>query len=279
MLMRISNNRQMATSLLTSSAGALLLCATLFLSGCGAPRSISLQGDHEQTESVETVKTQIVTMPGLYAVFDDKSRSVKSARIAPVEEQDLAALINILRQTGGELAFGLIGESSARPLLRLHIPVPPVRPVMREASNPFERAEQDSALQDKMSEYETKHQRWETEVNGRIEIFLQAARPRLQEPARDRVTDISSALDRAEIFLNEPGEVWPTEKTHRYIIMNSDGIATANRKPVEIKSGARLLLINGSGSTGTLASLQPVRFESKQAALDFIAATEIGRNR
>jgi hypothetical protein len=251
----------------------------LFLSGCGAPRSISLQGDREQIESVGTDKSRAATVPGLYAIFDDKSRSVKSARIAPLEEQDLLTLINILRQTGGELAFGLIGETSDRPLLRLHITVPPARPFMRDVENPFERAEEESKFQDDVRDYETKRQNWEAEVNQRTETFLQAARTRLAEPARDHITDISSALERAETFLNEPDEVWPAGQTHRYIILNSDGIATANRKPVLIKSGARLLLVNGSGSTGTLASLQPVRFESKQAALDFIAATELGRNR
>jgi hypothetical protein len=276
--MRISKNHLPATSVTASLAGSLLLCVALLSSGCSSSYSTSLPDRHAHIESVETGKNQVITMPGLYAVFDDKSRSVKSARIAPVQEQDLMALINTLRQTAGELSFGLIGESSARPLLRLHIPVPPPHPVMRQAENPFERAEQDSAFQDEMKDYEPKHQHWEAEVNGRIEVFIEAARPRLREPARDRVTDISSALERAELFLNEPGAVWPAE-THRYIILNSDGIATTNRKTVEIKSGARLLLINGSGSLRTIASLQPLRFESKQSALDFIAATELGRNR
>lgn len=131
-----------------------------------------------------------------------------------------------------------------------------------------------------MSDYETKRQSWEADVNRRIETFLQAAHTHLQEPARDRITDIPSALERAETFLNEPDAVWPTGgKTHAYIILNSDGISTVNRKPVEIKSGARLLLVNGSGSKGTLAALQPLSFESKQAALDFIAATALERDR
>lgn len=128
-----------------------------------------------------------------------------------------------------------------------------------------------------MRNYETKRQSWEAEVNQRITAFMKAVRPRLQEPAKDKVTDICSALDRAELFLNEPGAIWPAE-THRYVILNSDGIDTVKRKPVEIKSGARLLLINGSGSLGTLASLDPLCFESKQAAFDFIVATELGRN-
>jgi hypothetical protein len=206
--MRISKNHLPATSVTASLAGSLLLCVALLSSGCGSSYSTSLPDRHARIESVETGKNQVITMSGLYAVFDDKSGSVKSARIAPIQEQDLMALIKTLHQTGGELSFGLIGETSARPLLRLHIPVPPLHPVMREAENPFERAEQDSAFQDEVKDYEPKRQRWEAEVNGRIEAFMQAARPRLQEPSRDKVTDISSALDRAELFLNEPGADW-----------------------------------------------------------------------
>jgi hypothetical protein len=276
-LMRDSNNKLPAKSIAALITSSILFGVPLLSTGCGSSSGTFMPDQGTRAESVEVSWSPSYLAPGLYSVFDDKSRSVKSARIVPLHEQDLLALINVLRQTGGELSFGLIGESSDRPLLRLRIPLPPTHPAMREAQNPFERAEQDSAFQEEMKNYETKHQRWEAEVNQRINAFMEAVRPRLQEPARDKVTDISSALDRAELFLNEPGAVWPAE-THRYIILNSDGIDTAKRKPVEIKSGARLLLINGSGSLGTLASLHPLRFESKQAAFDFIAATELGRS-
>jgi hypothetical protein len=273
-----SNNKLSATSAAVIIACALLICISLLSAGCGWSSGTSLSEQSAQTVPVEASQSKRVLAPGLYSVFDDKSRSVKSARIAPLQEQDLRALINVLRQTGGELSFGLIGESSNRPLLRLRIPVPPAPPVKREAHNAFERAEQDSAFQEELESYEAKCKQLEMEVNQRIAAFMEAARPRLQEPAKDKATDIASALARAELFLNEPGEVWPAE-THRLIILNSDGIATTNRNPVEIKSGARLLLINGSGSLGTLEPLHPLRFESKQAALDYIAAIELGRNK
>jgi hypothetical protein len=271
-LMSVSNYKLSAVSTAAKILSPILFCTALLSTGCdsqsGAPERAA------QAASEEVSQNSVITVPGLYAVFDDKSRSVRSARIAPLQEADLMALINVLRRTGGELSFGLIGESRDRPLLRLRIPVPPARPAKREAQNPFERAELESAFQQEMKSYEAKQQEWETEVNVRIKGFIEAARPRLQEPARDSATDIYSALDRAELFLNEPGAVWPAE-THRYIILNSDGIDTVRRKPTEIKSGARLLLINGSGSLGKLASLAPLRFESKQAALDYIAAKEI----
>lgn len=274
--MRFSNNKWSTISDTVLIIGLVLLGVTLLSIGCGS--SSGMPDRSTRAESVEVSQHQVITAPGLYSIFDDKSRSLNCARIAPLQEQDLTALINILRQTGGELSFGLIGESSNCPLLRLRIPLPPTHPAKHTAQNPFERAEQDSAFQEEVKKYEIRRQSWEAEVNQRIDAFMEAVRPRLQETAKDSTTDVYSALARAELFLNEPGAVWPAE-THRYIILNSDGIDTAKRKPVEIKSGARLLLINGSGSLGTLALIHPLRFESKQAAFDFIAATELGRNK
>lgn len=271
-----SNNKLSATSGAVIITCALLFCVSLIFAGCGKSSGTPLS--EQSAQSVAVKASQNLSTPCLFSVFDDKSRSVKSARIAPIQEQDLLALINVLRQTGGELSFGLIGESRMRPLLRLRIPVSPPLPVKRNSQNAFERAEQDSAFQEAMESYEAKRKQWEADVNQRIAVFMEAARPRLHEPAKAKATDIASALARAELFLNEPGAVWPAE-THRLIILNSDGIATTNRKPVEIKSGARLLLINGSGSLFRLEPLHPLRFESKQAALDYIASTELGRNR
>lgn len=274
--MKVSNTKHSARLSTAILIGSLLPCVALFSSGCSLSYSTSVPDRITGTEAVEVGQNQNNTVPGFYAVFDDKSRSVKSARIIPFQEQDLLALIVILRKTGGELSFGLIGESSNRPLLRLRILAPPERPIRRESPNAFERAEQESAFQEELENYKFKHQRWEADVNQRVNVFMEVARARLQEPARDRVTDISSALERAELFLNEPGVAG---EAHRYILLNSDGIDTTRRKLVEIKSGARLLLINGSGSLGTLAPLRPLRFESKEAALDFLTTTELGRNK
>jgi hypothetical protein len=142
-----SNNGLSAKSAATIIACALLYCLSLLSAGCGSSSGTSISDPGAQTVLVEANQNQKPLVPGLYSVFDDKSRSVKSARILPLQEQDLTALINVLLQTGGELSFGLIGETRMLPLLRLRIPVPPLLPVKRESQNAFERAEQDSALE------------------------------------------------------------------------------------------------------------------------------------
>lgn len=255
--------------------GLSLLTSLLLTSGCFTATS---GPSRTPTTGLVDVFREPSPFPVLFAVFDDKSGSMKSARVTPLAEEDLAALIKTLRITGGELAFGLIGESTDRPLLRLRIPVPPQRPTKREVQNAFERAEQDALFQEQLEKYEADMRHWEADVDQRASSFLDAVRPRLQEKATAKRSPINSALTRSELFLNEPVTAWP-KAPHRYIILNSDAIDTTKSSPISLKSGATLLLINGSGSMGLLESLNPLRFESVQAALDHITATEIGRNK
>lgn len=138
--MRVSNNKLSAKSVTALIIGSILFGVSLLAAGCGSSSSTFIPDQSAGDKSVEVSRSQSYLAPGLYSVFDDKSRSVKSARIDPLQEQDLMILINVLRQTGGELSFGLIGESRMRPLLRLRVSVPPTRPARREVQNPFERA-------------------------------------------------------------------------------------------------------------------------------------------
>ena len=255
--------------------GLFLLTLLILVSGCfAAPGSSGLTPSAGLVDNLRDASP----IPVLFAVFEDKSGSVKSARISPLREEDLAALIRTLRIAGGELAFGLIGESTDRPLLRLRVPVPPARPLKAEVQNAFERAEQDARFQEPLERYEAELRQWNADVDQRASAFLNAVRPRLQEKATAKRSPINAALTRSELFLNEPVTTWPNDP-HRYIILNSDAIDTTKSALVSLKSGATLVLINGSGSLGIVESLKPLRFESVQAALDHISATEIGRNK
>jgi hypothetical protein len=257
----------------------LFLQGVLLLStGCFSSKGTTGNTQNSNIESVLASPQQDAVAPVLFAGFDDESGSIKSARITRLQERDLVTLIDILRLTGGELAFGLIGDATDRPLLRLRIPVPPIRPAKTEIQNAFERAEQDAQFQGLVEKYEADVRHWKEDVDLRVNAFLDAVRPRLQGKAMARRSPIYTALTRSELFLNEPGNAWPMTP-HRYIILNSDAIDTTKSTPVTIKSGATLILINGSGSVGVLESLHPLRFESIQAALEYITATEIRRNK
>lgn len=265
------------SALMLASALALFVLL-VFTTGCFSSESKTPDPQNTQAESVATARTQTRLVPALYAVFDDKTGSTASARITPIQEHDLLVLVDNLRLTGGELAYGLIGESTDRPLLRLRVGVPPARPIMQEVQNAFERAEQEARFQEELEKYESDLKQWKKDVDRSVSSFLEAVRPRLLEKATAKRSPINSALTRSELFLNEPTDSWPVTP-HRYIILNSDAIDTTKSARVTIKSGATLILINGSGSLGVIESLNPLRFESVQAALDHITATEIGRKK
>lgn len=257
-------------------AALLLWMSLLLVSGCFSTPRIDDSRPRPTTQVLVSEESSL--FPVLCALFDDKSSSMKSARVNPLREEDLIALIKTLRTTGGELAFGLIGDSTDRPLLRLRIPTPPPRPQKPEIQNAFERAEEDALFQQQLEQYEADMKNWSADIDQRTSSFIDAVRPRLREQAIAKTSPINSALIRSELFLNEPATAW-NKAPRRYIILNSDAIDTTKTAPATIKSGATVMLVNGNGSLGTLQSLEPIRFESIKAAFDHIAATEIGRNK
>jgi hypothetical protein len=133
----------------------------------------STSSPQAQAES-STIKTKATLRFGRYVVFDDKSGSVSNARISPLKEQDILTLIDILRLSGGELAFSLINEASDRPLLRLRIVAPPTAPVRLEVGNPFEQAEEEAKYQEKMEAHQKRLRLWQADAGKGVSEFFSA---------------------------------------------------------------------------------------------------------
>lgn len=204
--------------------------------------------------------------PLAVVIFDDKSSSVQSGRMVPLTENDVQAGLDLVKTTGGVLALGFIGETSDRPLLRVSLAPPPMAPPPPDAANPFQRRAQEETYRQQWSLYAARRQEWEADTNRQVEMFLVAARPRLQAPATQRATGIHEALARAALLLNEPA----LQSGRRFILLNTDGLATTPHAPVNLPPGTRLLLCNGTGSTGALAVYASAvqRFEAVRPALD-----------
>lgn len=230
----------------------------------------------ETTQANQPEETQVkVRNPIRIATFQDKTGSSLSTRTEQLGENDFLTPINLLRCTGGELAFGLINDQSNRPLLRLRIEVPPAKPTEPKGGNPFERAEREAAYENQLTEYEENLRIWESQTNKRVNTFMNALKPLLAQKANARTTSIWPAVARADLFLSEQDTDWP-RPTHRYAVFNTDAIDTAHSTPVTMRSEAKMLLINGVASVGVLEPLAPLRFESAQSAFRFISATEPG---
>lgn len=250
----------------------VLTLSLLLTSGCGGP----IAGIHDPT-SISTVARSVPTSsPLLICVLDDKTMSMGKARSTPVQEKDLLELVALLRESGGELGFSLIGEATSLPLLRVRIPSPPSPPAKPADDNPFVRAEKRPAFSEATRRYEADYQKWEADVNQRVSNFLNAARQRLAVPVKDRTSPVYEAIARAQLFLGEQGG-WP-ENSRRMIVLQSDCQDTTRHKPVEMRSDTTVFVVNGSGSLGVFTDVEskPKQFESLPAALESIK-TEVRR--
>jgi hypothetical protein len=208
-------------------------------------------------------------------VFQDKTGSANTTRTEQLTELEFASPISLLRCAGGELAVGIVDDVSNTSLARLRIEPPPTLEVEGQASNVFERAQQDAASQQRLNDYNQAVNKWRAETDKRVGVFLAQISKVLQQRPNAKMTNVWSAVSRADLFLSESDATWP-RPTRRYAIFNSDGVDTARSKPIAIKSGAQLIVVNGIGSTGVFQSLNPERFESIQAAFQFISAKEMG---
>lgn len=184
---------------------------------------------------------------------------------------NLGPIFERLEQTGGEVAIGLIRDRSDAPLVRLLVPPPPAAPVFRTLpQNVFAAAAARRRDDAERARYDARLRTWRAENSARMSAFASAVAPLLAEANDAPQTDIRSALLRCDLFLAEPTTFAVPPKNA--IVFLSDGIETVSDGDLPpLRSGAQILLVNGTGSEGALARLHPIRFEALEAALRFLA--------
>jgi hypothetical protein len=208
------------------------------------------------------------------AVLHDITYSRDTARVS-ASLDDFCPIFDRLRATGGELGFGSIREDSDRPLIRCYVPAPPepppAPPPATGGGNVFVNTNNLKRYEAERKKYEAKRRAWEADANARINAFVAALTPLLGAPATAASTDLTAAVERGDLMLAEPS-AFPHADTA--IILITDGIhnATAKETPT-IRSNARIAIVNGVGSMGALAKLDPMplRFESTAAAIRYFA--------
>jgi hypothetical protein len=213
-----------------------------------------------------------ITAPFRAAVFFDLTASRDRARIA-ASLDDFAPMFDRLRTSGGEIGFGQIREDSDKPLIRCFVPVPPEPPVLTSPANSNVFAAANARKRDdaERKKYETKLRAWQADANASINAFIAAIMPLLDAPPTVPMTDITAAVERGDLMLAEPSPF--TRAADTAIILITDGIHNATAKEVPtLRSHAPVAIVNGVGSLGALAKLNPpaLRFESTAAAIRYL---------
>ena len=117
-------------------------------------------------------------------------------------------------------------------------------------------------------------QPWEAAVERDTASFRSQLTQLLSEPPSAPRTDLAEAIRRADIFLAEP-EPSGQPHAHRFLICATDGRDNVHAAPITMTSGAQFIIVNASGSLGSLDPLRPVRFESLAAAIEFVYTSEV----
>lgn len=242
-------------------AGILSL---VHLTGCGAPPE----------QRVAAAPVPQPTPPVKIACLADKTASTGWTRVQQVTVEDLDPIIDLVCDRGGELAVGLIRDSSNRGLVRLSVPQPPEAPTEPDQHmNPFLLAEVQAAYTKKLRAYQEDLNQQRARVEERLSEFSEQLQQLLEQPADAQRTDVWGAIVRGELFMGEPDDAWKVPP-RKYIIAATDGLDNVRQKKVGLQSGARLLIVNSSASLGDLTVLKPLRFESVSSAVQYLVSYE-----
>lgn len=212
----------------------------------------------------QSSRTEPQQGPVRICVLQDLTGSIRKTRTVVVTPEDLRLLAEIVKARTGELGFGIIGERSDLPLVRLTLlESPPPEPPARPPGNPIRQG----AWQRQWREYEEQRTAYDQRVQQQVEAFVKAAEARLQGKL-DRVSDVCGGIHRCDLMLAEPAP----HHVERFMVLITDGLhnVRSSRCPDALSSGAQVLLVNGEGILGVVERYAPVRFESLEAALRFI---------
>jgi hypothetical protein len=257
--------------------GALLLAAALaLLLGCTKPET-------PLTASLPTQAAVAEAPPGAVplriAILQDKTGSSLETRTPLLTVQQLRRLSGLCYVRGGEITVGLIRDESNHLFVRLTMEPPPVAPLKAEAHEKNAIALQaarrvaEKEFKAAMAAYRSRYAAWRSSVATRENVFLADAERLITDAPDAKYSDVNGGISRADLFLAEDDALFGAP-THRYLLVISDGIDNVRKPAPTVSSGATVIVINGIGSLGSLADLQPMRFESIDAALNFIASKE-----
>ncbi len=220
---------------------------------------------------------QVVAAPVKVVVIQDKTGSTNWTRTPQLTLEDFDAPISLLKRSSGELAFGLIRDSSNRGLVRLHIDPAPVPPAeTARTGHVFVDMRAANAYRAARAQYQQQLAVWQSATEANIALFKRQIQPLLDSAPNARASDVFGAIRRADLLLSEP-EAAGKERAHRWILVASDG--QHNQGPAMangLSSGARLVCVNSAGeSCGSLERFKPLKMESISSGIRYLIETEM----
>lgn len=260
-----------------------LLC---LLPGCQLPPSKSGTNDPASTGSnlnaVAAVPAQRQPLVPLdLAGILDKTGSTEQNKIPNYTEEQLATIAKALQERGGEFRLLALCSDSDKVLAHLKLPVPATAPAVvaplpeENTINAIEYAKSQEERETKVAEYNQQKAAFDRANQAQLKanevqiaIFLKAAKSVLAAPPTCQSTDIVGGIKRVDLYLNErqPAGAIPARKV-AFFITDGEHNTTAAKQPPEMKSKPEIIVVSPGSGAGMLEQLNPVKFESIDAAI------------
>ena len=246
-------------------------------------------------EVKNALQNQARSTPVKVVILIDKTVSADWSRIEGPKTQDVQSSLRLLKINGGELAVGNFCDDSNRPLERVrveqqpllekvvfHHPVPPVEP--KNKGNAFTYRKEKDQYKQELVKYKTLRQNdlqiladhnnsvqeWHSQSEEKINEFLTTqVKPILARPVNCGSSDIQGGINRAKLFLGESDLTW-RQTPQKFAVFITDGLDNVGVQPVEFKSNAEVLLVNGAGGKGIFENIEHKAFESVPAAFRYL---------
>ena len=263
---------------------SLLLALSCLLPGCQfqPPKpELTLLTDSNAIAGVPPVADRNKLTPIQIAAIIDKTGSTEPNKIPNFTEEQLKTIAKGLQERGGEFRLLALCSDSDKVLAHLNIPVPAIAPATvaplpeENTINSIEYAKLQEDREAKVAVYQKQKATFDranqaqVKVNQvQIAIFLKAAKSVLAAPPTCQSSDIVGGINRVDLFLNErqPAGAIPARKV-AFFITDGEHNTTGATKPPEMKSQPEIIVVSPGAGAGMLEQLQPIKFESIDAAI------------
>jgi hypothetical protein len=250
----------------------IMLLLALFV-GCGnnPNQRPNNRASSEVANSQSIDQNKEIAHPIRIVIFQDKTGSSSQTITPQLNVNDVEPLIEYITDNGTELGLGIIDKMSNMPLVRLFLE-PPLRNFTEPADgNPFLLIKQRQEYQSKLERYNRAMDSYRVQTEAEVNSFRESAKLLLAQSPDASQTNIYDAIAKSNLYFCEDGTYQSSVKS--YLVLISDGQHNAKGiSRVDLKSGVKLILINGSASVGPLAYLQPKCFESFKSSIRYILA-------
>jgi hypothetical protein len=247
-----------------------------------APKTAAtLLNDSNAIAAVPQQVTRDQLMPMEIATIIDKTGSTEPNKIPDLAEEQLTTIAKALQARGGEFRLLALCSDSDKVLAHLKLSVPATAPAVvaplpeENTMNALEYAKLQEDREAKVAEYNQQKAAFDRTNQAQklaselaIATFIKDAKRILAKAPTCRATDIIGGIKRVDLYLNERQPAGAIPARHvAFFISDGEHNTTGATKPPEMKSKPEIIVVSPGSGAGMLEQLNPVKFESIDAAI------------